>query len=325
MIICRTPLRMSFVGGGSDLPEYYRTKRGAVLSTSIKKYIYVSVNKKFDDDIRLSYSTTEIVNNVSNIKHPIVRNVLQYLKIEKGLEITSISEIPSKGTGLGSSSSFTVGLIHALHSFINKDITKQELGKLSSFIEIDLCRDMIGKQDQYSASYGGLNLIEFNEDETVKVTPLSVSSEIIKKIESSIILFFTGRTRNASNLLAKQSENLKKKDKRNLVSEMVDLAYDMKNLIENNEINCLGELFDKNWKLKKQLAPEISNSEIDTIYNSGIKAGAKGGKLLGAGNGGFMMFYAAPEKHSEITKAMKGLKKVSFSFDNAGSNIVFSD
>lgn len=325
MIISRTPLRMSFVGGGSDLPEYYKKKCGAVLSTSINKYIYVSVNKKFDNNIRLSYSTTENVSNVINIKHPIVRNVLKFLKIERGLEIVSISDIPSRGSGLGSSSSFTVGLIHTLYRYMGLEITQQELGRLSSYIEIDVCGDMIGKQDQYSASFGGLNLIEFNEDESVKVTPVSCSPKIIKKIESSIILFFTGRTRNASDLLAKQSENIKQTSKRNLISDMVDLAYDMKNLIEKSDINSLGELLDKNWKLKKQLASGISDTEIDSLYNHGIKAGATGGKLLGAGNGGFIMFYAPPEKHLEIIKAMKGLKKVPFNFDNTGSKIVFSD
>ncbi|MDC0236198.1 hypothetical protein OAK10_04880 [Candidatus Pelagibacter sp.] len=325
MIICRTPLRMSFVGGGSDLPEYYKKKVGAVLSTSIDKYIYVSVNKKFDDNIRLSYSSTENVNNIANIKHPIVRNVLKFLKIQKGLEIGSISDIPSRGSGMGSSSSFTVGLIHALYRYMNLEITKEELGRLSSYIEIDLCGDKIGKQDQYSASFGGLNLIEFNEDESVKVTPISCSDRTLKKFESSIVLFFTGRTRKASDLLAQQSQNIKHNNKRNLISDMVDLTYEMKNLIEKDDVDSLGELLDKNWKLKKQLASNISDSEIDNLYNQGINAGAKGGKLLGAGNGGFLMFYAPQEKHLEITKAMRGLKKISFNFDNSGSQIVFSD
>lgn len=325
MIICRTPLRMSFVGGGSDLPEYYKKKGGAVLSTSIDKYIYVSINKKFDEKIRLSYSSTENVNNVINIKHPIVRNTLKFLKIRKGLEIGSISDIPSRGSGLGSSSSFTVGLINALYKYLNLEITKHELGKLSSYIEINLCGDVIGKQDQYAAAFGGLNLIEFNEDDSVKVIPVSCSNKTLKKFQSSIILFFTGRTRKASDLLAKQSENIKYNNKRNLISDMVGLTYEMKNLMEKDDIDSIGELLDKNWKLKKQLASNISDSEIDHLYNKGIKAGAQGGKLLGAGNGGFLMFLAPQEKHSEITKSMRGLKKISFNFDNTGSKIVFSD
>lgn len=327
MIICRTPLRMSFVGGGSDLKEYYKKKKGAVLSTTINKYIYVSINKKFDDNIRLSYSVMENVDNIINIKHSIIRNALKYLKIEKGIEITSISDVPSKGTGLGSSSSFTVSLVHALYKYLGLEISKQELGRLASYIEIDMCGEVIGKQDQYSAAFGGINLIEFNEDDSVTLSPVLITPNTKKKIEESIILFFTGRIRSASDLLKKQSENIKQPHKRVLISDMVDLAYDMKNLIENNDFESFGKLLDKNWKLKKQLFSEISDNEIDDLYSSGIKAGATGGKLLGAGNGGFIMFYADPDKHFEITKTMisKGLKKFSFNFDNTGSKIIFSD
>jgi|TARA_Y100000389_G_scaffold166278_1_gene170904 D-glycero-alpha-D-manno-heptose-7-phosphate kinase len=327
MIICRTPLRMSFVGGGSDLPAYYRKKNGAILSTTINKYVYVSVNKKFDDNIRLSYSKTESINNINKIKHPIIKNVLKFLKIKKGIEITSVSDIPSQGSGLGSSSSFTVGLVNSLYKYLNLKITKQELAKLASHIEIDLCKDMIGKQDQYSTSFGGMNLIEFNEDESVNVIPVKILSNTKKKIESSIILFFTGRTRKASDILEKQSKNIQQPNKQKLITNMVDLAYEMKNLIEKNDLTSFGELLDKNWKLKKQLSSEISDEEIDNLYNLGIKAGATGGKLLGAGNGGFIMFYANPDKHLEITKSMisKGLTKVSFSFENTGSKIIFSD
>jgi len=325
MIVSRAPLRMSFVGGGSDLPSYYRQNGGAVLSTSVDKYMYVTINKKFDNDIRLSYSITENESSIQQIKHPIVRNTLELLGIQGGVEITSISEIPSQGSGLGSSSSYTVALLHALHAYKDEDISKEELGRLSSYIEIDLCGDRIGKQDQYAAAFGGLNLIEFNEDDSVVVSPVICKPETIKKMEESIIVFYTDRTRSASSLLSKQSDNMKQADKRELMSNMVSLAYDMRSLLENDDVESLGELLDKNWQLKRQMTEGISDPQIDDWYSKGKLAGATGGKILGAGNGGFMMFFAPKEKHDNITKTMKGLQRVPFSFDNGGSKIVFSD
>lgn len=323
MIIVRTPLRMSFVGGGSDLPSYYKKKSGAVISTSVDKYVYVSVNKKFDHGIRISYSKTENINNTYEIKHPIVRNALELLGIPNSIEITSISDIPSQGSGLGSSSSFTVALIHALYAFKAEQVSKQDLGRISSHIEIDLCGDKIGKQDQYAAAYGGFNLIEFNKDDSVIVSPINCMAETINKIEESTIVFYTGRTRSASNLLRKQSENMKNSNKIDMMSNMVSLAYDMRDMLENNDVEHLGELLDHNWQLKRQMADGISDSQIDSWYNAGMSAGASGGKLLGAGNGGFMMFYAPKEQHQNIIKSMKGLQRVPFSFENKGSEILF--
>ena len=325
MIVSRTPLRMSFVGGGSDLPAYYKKNGGAVLSTSIDKYMYITVNKKFDDNIRLSYSITENESSIQKIKHPIVRNTLNLLDIKGGVEITSISDIPSQGSGLGSSSSYTVALLHALYAYKDENVTKEELARLSSHIEIDLCGDRIGKQDQYSAAFGGLNLIEFNEDDSVVVNPIICKPETIKIMEESIIVFYTGRTRSASSLLSQQSDNMKRADKVELMSNMVSLAYDMKALLENNDVELLGELLDKNWKLKRQMTVGISNSDIDGWYRKGILAGATGGKILGAGNGGFIMFFAPKETHTFITKALKPLQRMPICFDNGGSKIVFSD
>ncbi len=325
MIVSRTPLRISFVGGGSDLPSYYRKKGGAVLSTSVDKYMYVTVNQKFDNNIRLSYSITENESSIQQIKHPIVRNTLELLDIRGGVEITSISDIPSQGSGLGSSSSYTVALLHALHTYKGKKISKEELGRLSSHIEIDLCGDKIGKQDQYAAAFGGLNLIEFNEDDSVTVSPVICKPKTIKKMEESIIVFYTGRTRSASSLLSKQSDNMKRAEKRKLMSNMVSLAYDMRDLLENDDIEPLGELLDQNWQLKRQMTEGISDLQIDSWYNKGILAGAKGGKLLGAGNGGFMIFFAPKDKHAKIIYELKGLQRLPISFDDKGSKIVFSD
>jgi len=325
MIVSKTPLRISFVGGGSDLPSYYRQNGGAVLSTSVDKYMYVTVNTKFDNKIRLSYSITENENSIQQIKHPIIRNTLELLDIQGGVEITSISDIPSQGSGLGSSSSYTVALLHALYAYKGESISKEELGRLSSHIEIDLCGDRIGKQDQYAAAFGGLNLIEFNEDETVLVHPVTCKPSTINKMEESIIVFYTGRTRSAAALLSEQSNNMNQASKRGLMSKMVSLVYDMKNSLENDDIESLGELLNENWQLKRKITTGVSDLQIDDWYNKGISAGAKGGKLLGAGSGGFIMFFAPKEKHANITTAMKGLQKVPFSFDNDGSQIVFSD
>jgi len=314
---------MSFVGGGSDLPVYYQQEEGAVLSTTIDKYMYVTVNQKFDGDIRLSYSKTEDVNHVDHLQHPIVRNVLELLNIDGGIEIASMADIPSKGSGLGSSSSYTVALLHALHAYKNSYISKKELGRLASYVEIELCGEPIGKQDQYAAAFGGLNLIRFHTDESVSIDPIICKPEIINKMEESILIFYTGRSRSASALLSEQSKNMVERDKRRLMGEMVQLAHDMKVLLESGDLDAVGELLDKNWKLKCQMAEGITDSQIDEWYQLGVSAGAKGGKLLGAGNGGFMMFFAPREKHPDIIKAMRELREIPFSFDTNGSQIIF--
>jgi D-glycero-alpha-D-manno-heptose-7-phosphate kinase len=322
VIISKTPFRMSFVGGGSDLPSFFRHKEGAVLSTSIDKYMYVTVNQKFDGDIRLSYSITEDVTHSKQVKHPVVRNVLDMMDISGGIEIASMADIPSKGSGLGSSSSYTVALLHALHAYKNKHISQSDLAKLASYVEIDMCGDPIGKQDQYAAAFGGLNLIRFHEDDSVSVDPIICKPETIKKLENSILMFYTGRTRSASEILVAQNKNMQNSEKRNLMEEMVKLSYDMKSLLELDEVDAIGELLDKNWRIKCQMASGVSDAQIDGWYQKGINAGASGGKLLGAGNGGFMMFFAPPSKHNDIIKALSGLREVPFSFDLNGSQIV---
>jgi D-glycero-alpha-D-manno-heptose-7-phosphate kinase len=323
VIISKTPLRMSFVGGGSDLPAYYRREEGAVLSTSIDKYMYVTVNQKFDGNIRLSYSVTEDVSHPVQIKHPVVRNVLDLLGISGGIEIASMADIPSKGSGLGSSSSYTVALLHALYAYKNDYISQSDLARLASYVEIELCGDPIGKQDQYAAAFGGLNLIRFHENDSVSVDPIICKPETIKKMENSILVFYTGRTRSASAILSAQTKNMLDSGKRKLMREMVKMSYDMKTLLESDDLDSMGELLDKNWKLKCQMASEVTDSQIDDWYQRGINAGAKGGKLLGAGNGGFMMFFAPPDKHRNIVKAMSELREVPLSFDSNGSQIVY--
>lgn len=323
MILSKTPLRMSFVGGGSDLPSFYRDELGAVLSTSIDKYIYITVNKKFDGRIRLSYTRTEEVDCPEQIEHPLVQQALKMIGIEGGIEIASLADIPSKGSGLGSSSTFTVGLLNVLYAYRNQFASKEKLAHQACEIEIDKCGEPIGKQDQYAAAYGGLNLIRFHPDNSVSVDPVICMPETLKTLEDSTIVFYTGRTRSASTILADQSKSMVYQDRKILMRRMVQLAFKMKKELESNSLHNFGAMLDENWRLKSQLVNGISDSQIDEFYQIGMRNGALGGKLLGAGNGGFMMFFAPPESHDKLKKTLSGLRSVKFRFDRTGTQIVF--
>lgn len=323
MIVSKTPLRMSFVGGGSDLPAFYREEVGAVLSTSIDKYMYICVNRKFDGRIRISYTRTEEVEHWQQVEHPLVREALNLVGIDGGIEIASMADIPSKGSGLGSSSTYTVGLLNVLYAYRNQFASKEKLARQACEIEIDRCGEPIGKQDQYAAAYGGLNLISFHPDDSVSVDPVICKPDLLQQMEDSILVFFTGRTRSASAVLADQSAAMQTTDRRALMRRMVQLAFDMKEQLESGTLDHFGDLLDENWRLKAQLTSGISDPQIDTWYAKGMANGALGGKLLGAGNGGFMMFYAPKERHTEIATALADLEPVKFRFDRTGAQIVF--
>jgi D-glycero-alpha-D-manno-heptose-7-phosphate kinase len=323
MIVSKTPLRMSFVGGGSDLPAFYRDEVGAVLSTSIDKYMYICINKKFDGRIRISYTRTEDVEHRLQVEHPLVREALDLVGIEGGIEIASMADIPSKGSGLGSSSTYTVGLLNALYAYRNQFASKEKLASQACEIEIGRCGEPIGKQDQYAAAYGGLNLIRFHPDNSVSVDPIICKPSILQEMEDSTLVFFTGRTRSASAVLANQSAAMQVADRRALMRRMVQLAFEMKEQLESGTLDDLGDLLDENWRLKAQLTSGVSDPQIDAWYAKGMANGALGGKLLGAGNGGFMMFYAPQEKHPHITTALADLEPVKFRFDRSGAQIVF--
>lgn len=322
MIVSKTPLRMSFVGGGSDLRAFYAEESGAVLSTSIDKYMYIAVNRKFDGRIRVSYSKTEDVEHVSDIGHPLVREALAIAGVAGGIEIASMADIPSKGSGLGSSSSYTVGLLNALYAFQGRCASKELLAQQACEIEIGRCGEPIGKQDQFAAAYGGLNLIRFHPDESVSVDPVICKPEILSQLQDSTLVFFTGRTRSASAVLAEQSRKMQGADRKALVRQMVRLAFDMKAELESGSLQAFGEILDANWNLKRQLADGISDLQIDSWYEEGVRNGALGGKLLGAGNGGFIMFFAPPHTHARIEEAL-GLQRVSFRMERNGTQIVF--
>ena len=324
MIISRTPLRMSFVGGGSDLPSFYRQFGGAVVSTAIAKYVYVTVNPKFDHHTRVSYSKTEEVETVAEIQHPLVRESMKLLRIKGGIEITSIADIPSRGTGLGSSSSFTVGLLHALHAFSGRYASADRLAQEACKIEIDRCHEPIGKQDQYAAAFGGLSFIQFNEDDTVSVDPIVCGRETLQQLNENIITFYTGLSRSASEILKNQQAAVAAaKAKQNMLRKMVRLAHDLRTELQKNNLSAFGEIIHENWELKRRLSHDISTGQIDGWYNTARKHGAIGGKLLGAGSGGFMMFYAPREKHAAIARALKDLRRVALPLESQGSKIIF--
>lgn len=324
MIISKTPLRMSFVGGGSDLPAFYRKFGGAVLSTSIDKYVFITLNRKFDSGIRVSYSRTEEVDSIDKLEHPLVRAALRKLKIDGGVEITSIADIPSKGTGLGSSSSFTVGLLHALHAYTRRYVSAEELGQEACEIEIEHCGEPIGKQDQYAAAFGGLNLIQFHPDDSVSVDPIICRRETRDQLESNCLVFFTGITRSASALLGQQSREIESaREKQDVLREMVRLTHQLKREIEQNNLIAFGELLHENWMLKKRLTSGITSPQIETWYDRARAAGAIGGKILGAGTGGFLLFYVPPAAHEAVTAALGDLRRCTFRFENAGSKIIF--
>ena len=323
MIITRTPFRMSYVGGGTDIKAFYKDEPGAVLSTTIDKYMYVNVHQKFDGGIRVAYSKTEEVDNIDDISHPLVRESLKALGVLGGIEITSTADIPAKGTGLGSSSSYTVGLLTALQAYMGKSIPTPQLAELACNIEIVKCKEPIGKQDQYAAAFGGLNLFEFMPDDSVNVSPVLCSNDFRNTLNQSTLIFYTGVTRSASGILAEQTRVSSQENKKLILRRMARLAYDFKLGIEDNSLEHLSELLKENWSLKKTLTDGITNSTIDEIYNAGIGAGAYAGKLLGAGAGGFVMFLAPENRHMEIINALHKLRPVKFNLESSGSKVIY--
>lgn len=324
MIITQTPFRISFAGGGSDLPAYYREHGGAVVSTTIDKYVYVTVSRKFDHTLRVSYSQTEEVENAGQLKHPIVREGLHMLGLEGGLEITSVADIPSRGTGLGSSSSFAVGLMHALHAIGGRHVSAERLADEACRIEIEKCGEPIGKQDQYAAALGGLNYIQFHKDGSVQVEPITLTRTTRESLNKHLLLFYTGITRSASTILADQSRVLaSQRVKTVTMHRMVELAKELRHELWRGNIEPVGRILHENWLLKQSLTKEISTDQINTWYQCALTAGALGGKLLGAGGGGFLFFYAPPEKHKLIKAALPELRSIPLLLEPRGSRVVF--
>jgi D-glycero-alpha-D-manno-heptose-7-phosphate kinase len=324
MIISRTPFRISFFGGGSDYPAWYEKNGGAVLSTTINKYCYITVRHLppfFDYNFRIRYFHREETKKISEIIHPSVREVLKYLKIKNGLDLVHHADLPAM-SGLGSSSTFTVGLLHAVHALKNQFVTKRQLALEAIKIEQDINKENVGSQDQTAASFGGLNKINFGGKNKIQVEPIFLSSVREEEFQSHLLLFFTGFARIAS-VISKEQIDLISQKKINLYDVHNSVEEGIKIICSNEPIKNLGKLLDEQWKIKRSLTSKITNDEIDSIYSIGIKAGALGGKILGAGGGGFMLFFVPPEKHGSVKKALKKLLHVPFKFESLGSQIVY--
>lgn len=322
MIISRTPFRISFAGGGSDLPSFYRRTDGAVLSTSINKYMYIAIHPFFEPNhIQLKYSRTECVDSISKIEHPIFKEALNMYNLT-GVDLNSIADIPS-GTGLGSSSSFTVGLINAIRAYIGKASSAEKLAQLACDIEINKVGSPIGKQDQYAAAYGGLNFITFYGDETVNVEKIIMNQDKRQELDDNLIMVYVGGEHSANKILQGQQQGYSEQKKYETQKRMVQLAYDLRNSLENNNIDDFGHILHQGWLMKRSLMSGISNNYIDEIYTKGIKSGAIGGKLLGAGGAGFILFYCPKEKQYDFRNKMKDFSEMNFHFDYFGSKIIY--
>lgn len=321
MIITKTPFRVSFCGGGSDMANFYEKYGGCVLSTSINKYCYISIHPYFNENqTLLKYSENELVDSPDQIRHRIFRQVLTDMGIH-GVEISSTADIPG-GTGLGSSSTFTVGLLNTLNCYNGKFVSKDKLAKLACEVEIEKLGNPIGKQDQYGAALGGLNFIKFNQDGSVSHEPILMEGKTYKELQKNLLMFYTGTTRSANTILAEQTKNITSEDKAKNLLKMCGLAKDMKVALENNDISSFGRILDEGWQLKKELASGIANPAIDEAYEIAMKNGALGGKLLGAGGGGFLLFYCEEEKQDKLKKAI-GLRELDFSFERDGTSVIY--
>jgi len=323
MIISRTPMRVSFMGGGSDLAAYYKQGYGAVISTALDRYIYITVNKKFDDLIRVSYSKTEMVESVDQVEHNIIREALKIVGIVRGVEVVYMGDIPlgGAGIGLGSSSSLAVGVLNALYAYKGQHVSAERLAREACMIEIDILGHPIGKQDQYIAAYGGFNHIRFNSDESVFVDPVICKRETKEELEKKLLLFYTGISRVSSEILQVQKSNIDGNSKD--LDKLVEMCEVVRNCLIKNELHTFGELLHKGWMTKKRLANSISNSAIDHYYEKARQAGAVGGKILGAGGGGFLLFYCEEEDQNSVRAALSGLKEIPFRLEPQGSKIIY--
>ncbi len=328
MIISRTPSRISLFGGGTDYPAYYLRKKGAVLGTTINKYVYISLNRLsqfFDYKFRISYSKAELVNEIDEIVHPSVRECLRHKNLQGFLDIHIFSDLPAR-TGLGLSSAFTVGFLQALYALEGKLIKKLDLAKEAIHIEQQMIQENVGSQDQVHAALGGLNIIEFDKDE-IKTRPVRITPSKSEKIQESLLMFFTGMTRTASDIAAEQIKNTEAKENDDYLGQMYQTVFRAEEIIASYDdqelIERLGCLLHESWLLKRKLSSKVSNSEIDHYYMKAMEAGAHGGKLLGAGSGGFLLFLVPNNKKNAVIDALKELLLVDFKFDHSGSSIIY--
>lgn len=326
MIISKTPLRASLFGGGTDLEDYYTVGKygyGCVLSTAVNMYTYMTVNQKFDDKIRVSYSKTELVDSVDEVEHNIIREAMQIVGVERGIDIVYMADVPltTAGIGLASSSSLAVGILNALHAYHGIHASAQRLAEGACDIEINHLKNPIGKQDQYAVAYGGINRFQFNRDGSVFVDPVICKSATIQRLQDNLLFFYTGTTRVSSSILQDQKKNIP--DRIQVLDRLVELVTEAEKCLYAGDCDAVGALLHENWMLKKQLSRGISNPEIDGMYEKARRAGAIGGKILGAGGGGFLMLYVPQGRQSEITRLFSGYVRKDIRFERQGSRIIY--
>lgn len=329
MVISKTPLRASLFGGGTDFKGYWKNSKmgyGTVLSAALNMHVYITVNKKFDDMIRIVYSGNELVSSVDEVKHNIIREALKITGIEKGIEVIYMADIPLSGAGVGlaSSSALSVGVLNALHAYKGEYVTPDILAREACEIEIDRLGQQIGIQDQYAVAFGGLHQYKFYPNEKVAVNPVVCSNEIRQTLENRLMMFYTGQTRDSRKILAEQTDTMK--DKESMLDELVSITDRVYGeAFREDRLDMIGERLDYSWNIKKKFASGVSNEIIDEMYSKAKNAGALGGKVLGAGGGGFLLFYVPEEKQDNVREALKEYREVTFSIDPQGSSIIFSD
>jgi|SRR6266576_5629516 len=326
MILTRTPYRVTLAGGGTDLPSFYREHGGFILAVAIDKYMFLNVNTPIvDDKIRVRYTSSEIVDYVDDVRHTLAREALRHFGIINGIEIVSIADIPA-GTGLGSSSSYLVGLLNALHTLLQDQATPEKLAEEACHIEIEVLKKPIGKQDQYMAAFGGLTALDIKPDGCVRVTRLQLNMDLVESLEHNILMFYTNEVRDATAILMKQNEATKTRDRTVLTTlrEIKDIGHEISSAILRGDTRYFGKLLDVHWQAKKRLSEGISNPQIDAWYELAKRNGAIGGKISGAGGGGFLMLYCEENK-ARLREAMRGagLRELKFRFDFEGSKVVF--
>jgi D-glycero-alpha-D-manno-heptose-7-phosphate kinase len=325
MIVSCAPFRVSFAGGGSDIAAFYKRSPGAVLSCAITRYSFIMIHPYFNSSrIHLKYSRTELVDKLEDVQHPILRESLSLTDVKGGVEIASIADIPS-GTGLGSSSAFSVALLHGLYAYQNRFVSKEKLAQEACHIEIDRLGEPIGKQDQYASAYGGFNLIEFNSNGSVVVHPLNLPTSLIAELEANLMLFYTGDQRSASAVLSDQNQNVASDQKKfETLQHMVELAYELRDKLAAGDLVGFAQGLHRGWLMKQSLSTRISTSLIDTMYEAAIGAGALGGKLAGAGGGGFLVLFCPREKQAAVRAALAGYQEMPFRIDWTGTRVAFA-
>ena len=322
MIIVQTPLRVSFFGGGTDFRSFFGVEGGCVLSSAIDKYIFITIKKRFDQWLRIGYTQTEMVESVGEVQHELIRETLRKTGISRGVEVTTMGDIPSAGSGLGSSSTVTVGALHAMYTFLGEIVPAERLAREACEIEIDILGKPIGVQDQYIAAYGGLRFMEFTPEGQVRCERIELAPELQRRLNESFLLFFTGVTRRADSILDEQQRNIN--HRLAILREMKQMAYTARDELRASHLESVGRLLHEGWRLKKQLASQISNGALDEIYQAARQAGALGGKITGAGGGGFLLLYCPPEKREAVRNALRPLQELPFQLEMDGTKVIFN-